>query len=160
MRAEVASLNGNVPIYDVASMQERVDEASASRRTRALLFAVLASIAILLACVGTYGVVAYSVSLRSREIAIRMALGARPSHVLSLVMRTVMLTVFSGVALGLIGARALTRFLASMLYAVTPTDVWIFAGVSILLCGIAIFAGYLPAHRAARLDPLSVLKYE
>lgn len=160
VRAEVASLNGNVPIYDPASMQQRVDEASASRRTRALLFAVFAGIAILLACVGTYGVVAYSVSLRSREIAIRMALGAQASHVLWLVMQTVTLTVLSGIGLGLIGAHALTRFLASTLYAVTPTDAWVFAGVSILLCGVAILAGYLPAHRAARLDPLSVLKYE
>jgi putative ABC transport system permease protein len=116
--------------------------------------------ALLLGTVGLYGVIAYSVSQRTREIGVRMALGAQCRDVMSLVMGEGMLLILIGLAIGLAGSLALTRFLSSLLVGVTATDPLTFAGVAILLALIALAACYIPARRAILVDPMLALRYE
>jgi predicted permease len=128
-------------------------------RMGATLLAVFALLALTLTCVGIYGVMAYSVTQRTKEIGIRMALGAEHTRVLRMILRQSVKVTSLGVAIGLAAALATTRLIASLLF-VSPTDGWTFAGVGILLAGVALFASYLPARRAARVDPLVALRYE
>jgi putative ABC transport system permease protein len=115
---------------------------------------------LVLASLGIYGVISYSVAQRTREIGIRVALGARPGDVFRSVIARSALLVFTGVALGLAGASAVTRVLQKLLFNVTPTDVPTFAAVSALLILVALFATYVPARRATRVDPMVALRYE
>jgi putative ABC transport system permease protein len=128
-------------------------------RMGATLLAVFAVLALTLTCVGIYGVMAYSVTQRTKEIGIRMALGAERTRVLRLILGQSVKLTSLGVAIGLAAALATTRLIASLLF-VSPTDGWTFAGVGILLAGVALFASYLPARRAARVDPMVALRYE
>jgi macrolide transport system ATP-binding/permease protein len=128
-------------------------------RMGATLLAVFAILALTLTCVGIYGVMAYSVTQRTREIGIRMALGAEHTRVLRMILGQSLKLTALGVAIGLAAALATTRLVANLLY-VSPTDAWTFAAVGVLLAGVALFASYLPARRAARVDPLVALKYE
>jgi putative ABC transport system permease protein len=125
-----------------------------------LMLAAFAGVALGLGAIGIYGVMAYSVSQQTREIGIRMALGAPASKVLTMVMGRGMLLAFSGVAIGLIGAGCLTQLMSTILFGVTATDPLIFASVALLLISVAIIASYIPSRRATRIDPTVALKYE
>jgi len=124
------------------------------------LFAAFALLALVLGAVGIYGIVSYSVTQRTHEIGIRMALGARAANVLSLIMKNGLMLVLTGIAIGIGSAFVLTRFLATLLFGVQPTDSVTFVIVSAVFFGIAMVAALIPARRATRVDPLIALRYE
>jgi putative ABC transport system permease protein len=160
IREQVWSIDKDQPVFDVRSM-EQVRWLSVSLYTfAAAVLGIFAVIALILAAVGIYGVMAYAVTQRTHEIGIRMALGARAADVLRLVVKNGMLLALIGVAGGLAGAWALTRYLESLLVEVSPTDSWTLIGVSLVLLLVALFACYLPARRATKVDPLVALRYE
>jgi len=160
VRKEVLALDSSLPVYQVMTMDQRLSESFASRRFNLLLLGVFALLALALAAVGVYGVIAYAVTQRTHEIGIRMALGARGGDVLRLLMRQGMSLVALGVVLGLAGAWALTRVMTNLLFGVTPTDATTFASVAGLLIVVALLACYIPARRATKVDPLVALRYE
>lgn len=160
VRAQVLGLDPNLPVYSVQSMAERLAESIAPERFLSLLVGSFAALALLLAAAGLYGVISYSVSQRTQEIGIRMALGAGRHGVLRLVVSEGAKMAVIGVILGLGGSLLSTRLIASQLYGVRPTDPATFAGVTLLLAAIALAACYVPARRAARVDPLVALHYE
>jgi predicted permease len=156
----VKEMDPNLPITHVATMREVIAESIWQPRLYAILFAVFAVVALTLAAVGIYGVMSYVVTARTNEIGIRMALGAERRHVLKLVVGQGMALALFGVGLGLAGAFLLTRLMKTLLFGVSATDPLTFAGVSILLCSVALLACYLPAHKAAQVDPLVALRSE
>lgn len=160
IREIVQSVDPNVPVFAVRTMEDVVARSTAQRRFAMQIVGVFAVIALLLAGVGIYGVMAYSVSRRTHEIGIRMALGAQRTDVLRLTLAEGGRLVVFGLASGLIGAVVLTRFLRSLLFAVAPTDLFTFATVSVLLCAVALLACYVPALRATRVNPLVALRDE
>jgi len=160
VRSEVHALDPNLPIYNVKTVVQMIDERVSPKRLMTYIFAVFALIALVLAAVGIYGVMSYAVTQRTQEIGIRMALGAQAVEVLKLVVRNGMKLAVIGVVIGLPGAFALTRLLANFLFRVTPTDAATFAAVSICLIVVALFACYVPARRATKIDPLAALRYE
>jgi putative ABC transport system permease protein len=137
-----------------------VSESSHEKRYVALLLALFAGMALLLASVGIYGVVSYSVSQRTREIGIRMAFGAEARNILGIVLKEVLRLVTVGVAVGLLGAWALSRYLTSILYAVRATDLVTYTLAALLMAALALAASLVPAHRATKVDPLVALRYE
>ena len=141
-------------------MEEIRSHSIAQPRLTALLLGVFAALALILATVGIYGVMAYSVTQRTHEMGLRMALGARASDVLALVVGQGMLLTATGIALGLAGAFAITRVLEKFLWGVRPTDPVTFIAVSLLLAAVALLASYLPARRATDVDPMVALRYE
>lgn len=160
VRRTVWSLDRNLPVFDVAPLEQVVSTSVATPRGRALLLGLFAALALVLAAVGIYGVVSYGVAQRTHEIGVRIALGARPEDVMQLVVGQGMRPVFLGLAIGLAGALAGSRLLASQLYGVSPTDPITFIVVPALLAGVALIASAAPAWRAARLDPLTALRQE
>jgi putative ABC transport system permease protein len=160
LREIVRSLDPEVPMFQVRPMDEVLSESVAPRRFNMLLLAAFAGLALLLASIGIYGVMSYSVSQYTHEIGIRMALGARAADVLQLIVRQGMLLVAAGLAIGLAGALALTRVMSSLLFDVEPADPLTFAAVSALLAAVAFAASYIPARRATRVDPMVALRYE
>jgi putative ABC transport system permease protein len=160
VRAQVMAIDPAQPIYHVSTLQQTLSDSLASRRFNMLLLGLFAGIALALATVGIYGVMAFSVTQRTHEIGIRMALGAERASVLSLIVGQGLRLTVAGVILGLAGAWGLTRFLASFLYGVRPTDVFTFALVSIALVVVSILASYIPARRATKVDPIVALRYE
>jgi predicted permease len=160
VRQQVWAIDANMPVVDMMSMEQRLDESLAPRRFQMLLFGAFAAVALVLAAVGVYGVISHSVSRRTHEIGILMALGARPRDVLTLVIWQGMSLAFVGVAIGLAAALALARVMASLLFNVKATDPAIFAGISLLLVCVAFLAAYFPARRATRVDPMVALKHE
>ena len=156
-RREVQAVDKDQPVYNVRTMDDVVMNSLGTRRVSMQLFTVFACAALLLAAIGIYGVMAYSVTQRTHEIGLRMALGAQRSDVLGLVIRQGMTLTFIGVIVGVAGAFALTRVIGNLLYGVTATDPATFMAIPLLLLFVALLACYLPARRAARLDPTRAL---
>ena len=156
----VWSLDPDQPILQLGTMQARLDEVYAPRRFNLLLFGVFALVALLLAAVGIYGVQAYLVKQRAHEIGIRIALGAQPRDVLWIIVQQGLALTLIGVALGLTTARALTRVLRNLRYGVTATDPATFIGIATALIIVALLAGWIPARRATKIDPLTALRSE
>jgi putative ABC transport system permease protein len=160
LRTMLLEIDGNVPLYDVALMADVVADNAADPRFYALLMGAFSVIAFVLSIAGIYGVVSYSVRQRTHELGVRMALGARRSNVIGLVLREGMVLVGIGTVLGVAGAYAATRMLARFLFRVGVTDPVTFVTVPLLLGLVALVACYIPARRATTMDPLRVLKYE
>jgi putative ABC transport system permease protein len=157
---EARAMDPNVPIYDVKTMEQRLFESMGRRRFAMLALGVFAMVAMLLAAVGIYGVMNYSVTQRTREIGIRMALGAPTQGVLKLIVGQGMLLTGIGICIGLAGAVAVTRVMASLLFGISATDPTTFVVIGVLLAGVALLACYIPARRATKVDPMVALRYE
>jgi len=160
IRQKLLASSGDMIVYGSESEEEVVASSIASQRFSLILLGGFAGLALLLAGIGIYGVLSYLVGQRTREIGVRMALGAQRLDVLRMVLGDGARMTMVGAAIGLVAALALTRLMASMLFGVRPTDPVTFAAVAVLLCGIALFACYLPARRAAKVDPMVALRYE
>jgi len=157
-----ALLAGDIqlPATGVRTMESLSLTSTAQQNFNLLLLSLFAALALLLATVGIYGVISYGVTQRTHEIGIRIALGARRTNVVGLVVGQGLALTLIGVGAGLAGAFALTRFLAKMLYGVRPTDTLTFVAVPLILTGAALFACYIPARRATKVDPMVALRYE
>ncbi len=160
VKNEIKAIDPDLPTYLVRTMSDRVDESLARRRFSMTLLSLFAGLALALAAIGVYGVMAYLVTQGTREIGIHMALGATQSGILGLILKQGMSLAIAGVLLGLFGAFALTRFLASMLFGIGERDAWTYVSIAGLLALIAFIASYVPARRAARIDPMVSLRSE
>ena len=160
MREQIRTLDANLPVADVKTLRDQLDLSLFPSRVAAWTLGGFGVLALLLAAIGIYGVVSYSVAQRTREIGVRMAMGAREKDVLRLVLGEGLFVIAVGLALGLLLAAAATRVIAGLLYGVEATDPLTFAGVPLLLGFVALVASYIPARRATKVDPLVALRYE
>jgi putative ABC transport system permease protein len=160
VRDQVWSLDPNQPVSHIRTMDQLLDGMMAQRRLNMILFALFGGVALVLAAVGVYGVISYSVTQRTHEIGIRMALGAGSGDVLKMILRNGMTLVLSGVGVGLLAAVALTRLMSTLLFGVSATDPVTFVAISAILSGVALVACFVPALRAIRVDPMVALRYE
>ncbi|HYV11761.1 MAG TPA: ABC transporter permease [Pyrinomonadaceae bacterium] len=160
IRNAIRELDPSLPVYNLWSMDEVVSKSMVQPRFLALLLATFSGIALFLAAIGIYGVMAYSVAQRTQEIGVRMALGARPLHVLRLIFQQSLGMLLIGTVIGLAGAFALTRLMRTLLFEITATDPLTYVSVIGLLTVVALLACYIPARRAAKVDPLIALRYE
>ena len=160
VRDAILSIDKNQPAYDIKTMDDVFSASVANTRLVMLLFGVFSMFALLLASIGIYGVIAYSITQRTHEIGIRLALGAQTRNVRRMIVTQGMILALIGAGLGLAGAFAATRVLRSLLYGVSATDPLIFIGVSLLLTVVALLACYIPARRATKVDPMIALRYE
>ena len=160
IRQAVQRLDANLPIFDMKTMEVQVDESLFAERMVAALSVAFGALATLLAAIGLYGVMSYAVTRRTREIGIRMALGAERGRVMWLVLKEVAAMAAAGIAGGLVVALWLTRQVQSQLFGLAPNDPATLAGATLLLALIAIAAGYLPARRATTIDPILSLRSE
>jgi putative ABC transport system permease protein len=160
LRQALAAVDPNLALSRITTMEQRVASTLARPRVNALLLAAFAATALVLAALGIYGVIAYSVVQRTRELGIRVALGARAEDVLGMVMRQGLTPVLIGLAIGLAAAATGSRVLRSLLYGVAPTDLGTYAAVALFLAAVAAAASYVPARRAARSDPMTALREE
>jgi ABC-type antimicrobial peptide transport system permease subunit len=160
IREVVAQVNSNLPLFDVKTESEQIDRLLFQERLVARLSGFFAVLALVLACVGLYGLLSYEVSRRTREIGIRMAMGAHPASVMKLVLRQGIVLAIVGAVLGIGVALGVTRYLASMLYDVHANDPITMVSVAVLLTVVALAACYIPARRAMSVDPLVALRYE
>jgi putative ABC transport system permease protein len=160
VRNVIWSVDKDQPVSEIRTMSDIVSQAVARQRFSMLLLGLFAGLALLLAAVGIYGVMSYSVAQRTREIGIRMALGAQKRDVLGMTLRHGLQLVAIGVVIGIAGAVGLTRLMASLLFGVTATDPGTFAAITIILGGVALLAIYIPAMRSMKVDPVIALRYQ
>ncbi len=160
LRAKVSAIDPALPLFDAGGLEQAVDSSFDSRRAVMLLLAAFAGLALFLSALGIYGVLAYDVSQRTREIGVRSAIGASRGQIAGLILRQGLWKGGIGVALGLIGAAVVSRSMTSLLFNVRPTDPGVYAAVSFVLIAVALLASYLPARRASRIDPLIALREE
>jgi putative ABC transport system permease protein len=160
VRSKIHDLDGDVPVYAVHTMSEVVDKTLTSQRLTDLLLTAFATLALILAAIGIYGVMSVYVTGRTREFGIRLAVGAKPANLLVSVLKQGFVLVIAGIAIGLFGAFVLTRTISSLLFNVSSTDPIVFLGIPLLLISVATSACYWPARRAARTNPLTALRYE
>jgi putative ABC transport system permease protein len=160
IRRDASAIDKDLPVTDIAAMPDAVNASVAQPRFQTLLLGLFGALALILAAVGIYGVISYSVIQRTHEIGIRMSLGAQPSQVLRLVMGQGAKLALAGIVIGGAAAVALTRLMRSLLFEVSPADPLTFAGIAALLVAVALAACYIPARRAMRVDPMTALRYE
>jgi putative ABC transport system permease protein len=160
IRSSVNELDASVPIFQLKTMSDVVGDSLVRPRFLSLLLGSFSVIALLLAAVGIYGVMAYSVSQRTQEIGVRVALGATTKNVLSMVIGQGLKLTVVGLAVGLTGSFLLSRVMASLLFEISPTDPLTFAIVGVGLAAVALLACFVPARRAAKVDPMVALRYE
>ncbi len=161
VRSELLALDPALPVKDISAVSADIDNTLAATRLASTLISIFGVVALLLASIGLYGVMAWMVSQRTREVGIRMALGARPADVLTLIIKQGIILTFAGVVIGLLAALAATRLIdTQQLYGVSATDPFTFAAIALLLTTVSLLACYLPARRATRVDPLKALRYE
>jgi predicted permease len=160
IRQAIRQVNHNLPVDDVVCLSDQIGRALVQQTLVARLATFFGLLALLLACVGLYGVMSYGVARRTNEIGIRMALGAQGSSVRWLVLREALLLVGIGLVVGVLAALGVTKLAASLLYELKPNDPLTIAGATLLLALVAVVAGYLPARRASKVDPLVALRYE
>jgi predicted permease len=160
LRSEVKKLDASMPVYEMKTLESQLDQTLLTERLIAMLSAGFGALATLLASIGLYGVMAFVVARRTKEIGVRMALGARRGAVLWLVMKEVMLLFAIGLAVGIPAAVGLGRYVSTQLYGVQPNDPWIGSVAVVLLTVVALAAGMVPARHASRIDPLLALRYE
>jgi putative ABC transport system permease protein len=156
----IHSIDKDLPVVSIRSMEQLLNLSMAQRRLTLTLLASLAVLALLLAAVGIYGVISYSVRQRTHELGIRLALGAQTRDVLALILKQGLKLTLSGIGLGLVAAFALTRWLESLLFEVRPNDALTFAAIALLLLLVALLACWLPAMRVTKVDPLIALRSE
>ena len=160
VRAAVRQLDPQQPIGDLVGLDQALSRSTAARRLSMTLLTLFAALAVVLALIGIYGITAYAVTQRTRELGLRMAIGARPAEVVGLLLKENLWLVLGGLVLGTTGATLATRALRSMLFGVSPLDAITFVGAALVLGGVAMLATYVPARRAARIDPMVALRYE
>jgi putative ABC transport system permease protein len=160
VRSQIAAIDKDQPVLAIKTMNEVIASTTAPRRFNTLLLAVFAAVALALAAVGIYSVISYSVTQRTQEVGVRMALGAQPGDVIRLILKQGLALTLIGVAAGILGALAAARAMSGLLYGVTATDPATFAAISLLLAIVALLACYLPARRAARVEPIAALRCE
>jgi putative ABC transport system permease protein len=160
VRAMVQSVDPELPVYGAQTLDDAVSESLAERRFSMEMVACFAATALLLAALGIYGVISYIVSERTRDIGIRLALGAERGKILAMVLRQGLGLAMAGAALGLVGSVIVSHLMAGLLYGVMPTDPLTFVGVTLVLTGVALAACYIPARRAMRVDPMIALRCE
>src|ERR1051326_4745737 len=160
IRAELAGMDSTLPLAQVRTMDELLDESLVQQRFRTWLISGFAALALLLSAIGIYALISYSVSQRTREIGVRVALGAQRSNVLGMVLREGLQLLLFGLLLGWLAAFSATRVLRSLLYSTSATDAVSFAATSITLIAVALLACYVPARRATKVDPMIALRYE
>jgi len=160
VRDAVRQVDPQQPIGDLMSLDQALSRSTAARRLSMTLLTLFAALAVLLALIGIYGITAYTVTQRTRELGLRMAIGARPAEVVAMLLRENLLLVIGGLVLGMAGAALATRALRTMLFGVSTLDAVTFIGAALVLGGIAMLATYVPARRAARIDPMEALRYE
>jgi ABC-type antimicrobial peptide transport system permease subunit len=160
LRSAVSAINTQLPLFDVRTMEDRLSESVAQPRFRTALLGSFAAIALLMATIGIYAAMAFSVAQRTHELGIRMALGAPRAAVIGLILREGAAIAGLGISIGLAGALALTRVLTSLLYEIRPTDTETFLAVPLMLACVAVLASWLPARHAAVVDPMVTLRNE
>ncbi|MGB7227707.1 MAG: FtsX-like permease family protein, partial [Candidatus Acidiferrales bacterium] len=160
IRHAIEQMNSQQVLYGVETMQETIDRSLAARRFAMILLGVFAAVALVLACIGIYGVISYLVGQRTHEIGVRIALGAQRSDVLRLVLGQGAKMALLGVAIGIAAALALTRLMTNQLFGVSAHDPLTFGGVALVLIIVALVACYIPARRAMQVDPIVALRYE
>jgi ABC-type antimicrobial peptide transport system permease subunit len=160
IRREVQALDRNLPVFGIRTLADEVDRSITQERLLATLSSLFGLLALLLASVGLYGIMGYRMARRTNEIGIRMALGAQRGEVIWLVLRETLWLVVLGVCIGLPAALASTRLISSRLFGLSPADPATIAAATLVMVAVAAFAGYLPARRASRVDPMTALRYE
>jgi putative ABC transport system permease protein len=160
IRREVQKIDKDLPVTDIATMPDLIGASVSQQRFRTFLFGLFAAMALVLAATGIFGVISYSVSCRTNEIGVRVALGASHGAILRMVLRETLVLAFAGLAIGVPCALAASRFIDHFLFSVSASDPGTLAAVAFVLAAVAALAGFLPARRAMRVDPMAALRYE